>query len=187
MLNEYVKDFLNELPENVHVLPIGGENIVVEPELRKSCEMNHCGEYGKNWMCPPGVGEVEDLIDELRSCKGGLIIQTIHQLEDSFDFDGMTAGVDKHSKYFNELLDSVCNHADRKTLLPLNAGACKVCPSCSYVDNAPCRYPERAIASLESYCVDVNNTLMNVGLKYNNGENTVSYVGMILERQRTSV
>jgi predicted metal-binding protein len=27
--------------------------IPFDRELRKSCEMNYCGNYNKNWTCPP--------------------------------------------------------------------------------------------------------------------------------------
>ena len=37
--------------------------IVFDAGLRKSCEMNSCGAYGRNYMCPPFCGEIHELID----------------------------------------------------------------------------------------------------------------------------
>ncbi len=35
-------------------------NIVFSNELRRMCEVNFCGKYGTNWMCPPGVGTLDE-------------------------------------------------------------------------------------------------------------------------------
>ena len=40
--------------------------------------------------------------------------------------------------------------------------------------------PEKAMSSLEGYCVDVYNTTKDTPLKYINGQNTVTYFGAIL-------
>ena len=44
----------------------------------------------------------------------------------------------------------------------------------------PCRHPDRALASLESYGMDVYNTTRSTPLQYINGANTVTYFGMVL-------
>jgi predicted metal-binding protein len=64
--------------------------------------------------------------------------------------------------------------------LALSAGACSICETCTYPDGEPCRLPEKAMASLESYGIDVAQLIASSGLSYNNGPNTVSYVGVIL-------
>lgn len=64
--------------------------------------------------------------------------------------------------------------------LHLGAGGCKVCPTCAKREGQPCRYPENAMPSLESCGVNVYNTAKAAGLKYINGQNTVTYFGMVL-------
>ena len=44
--------------------------------------------------------------------------------------------------------------------------------------NCP-RFPERALPSVESYGIDVYNTVKGTELKYINGPNTVTYFGMV--------
>jgi hypothetical protein len=42
-----------------------------------------------------------------------------------------------------------------------------------------CRFPEKALSSLEGYGLDVYQTALHAGLPYVNGQNTVTYFGML--------
>ena len=64
-------------------------------------------------------------------------------------------------------------------LLPLNAGCCTVCKQCTCPD-APCRFPEKAISSMEAYGLLVNQVCTDSGLQYNYGPNTIAYTGCFL-------
>ena len=139
-----------------------------------------CGKYGTNWMCPPGVGAFEDLKGRVLSFAGGVVYQTIHQLEDSFDFEGMKKGAALHDANFARIAEYLAQSRDYELGLSLKAGACTVCEECAYVLNEPCRFPDKAVASLEACCIDVNGLLTAHGLAYNNGPNTVSYAGLFL-------
>ena len=35
---------------------VDADDLVFEYEFRKYCEMNNCGNYGKNYGCPPDCG-----------------------------------------------------------------------------------------------------------------------------------
>lgn len=59
-------------------------------------------------------------------------------------------------------------------------GGCRICDTCAKRDNLPCRYPDKALPSLESYGVDVYRTTEPTPLKYINGQNTVTFFGMVL-------
>ena len=149
-------------------------------DFRKACEMNTCGYYRKNWMCPPAVGSAEDLKAKILELPGGVVVQTVYQLEDSFDFQGMEKAGDRHEKIFRNMLDYIQSNVNYKTLLPLNAGACKFCKECTYSGGEPCRFPDKAVASLEACCIDVNALLTKCDIPYNNGPNTVSFVSLFL-------
>lgn len=167
---------------NTYIREITQDQIVVEPSLRSLCKMNSCGKYGTNWMCPPGVGDFEVVSTELKSCKNGAVIQMVYTLEDSYDFEGMQEGLVQLDVELDQILEKLDGQYKREDLLVLGGGSCRVCDTCTMKSGEPCRYPDKARASIEAYGVDVNPTISNIGLKYNNGPNTVSYVGMILER-----
>lgn len=149
-------------------------------ELRQMCAQNHCGNYGKNWVCPPAVGPLKELKKEVLEFKQGLIFQTVHQLEDSFDIEGMEKSQSIHSGIFRDILGMIEDNYKPLRVLPLNVGACDICTTCAYIDDKPCYFPEKAIASIESYGINVMALLAEMGFPYNNGPNTVSYVGYIL-------
>lgn len=151
--------------------------IILSAEFRAACEMNSCGVFGRCWMCPPDVGPIDELMDSVRSFPRGVWYQTIGEIEDSFDFEGMTAVSDNHAMLSQRILKATPK--DQRTL-HLTCGGCHVCARCAKLDDEPCRFPERALPSVESYGVDVYNTTRGTDLKYINGANTVTYFGLLL-------
>lgn len=148
-------------------------DIAFDKSLRKSCEANFCGNYGKNHTCPPGCGDEEELIEKIKKYEDAIIFQTITPLEDSFDFEGMEEAAKNHNKLTYAVWD------EAKKLYPdctiLAAGGCSYCEKCAGIDGEPCRFPEKAITSLEAHCINVSTLAGKAGMKYINGENTVTY------------
>ena len=156
-------------------------DIVFNPAFRDACAMNQCGKYGTNWACPPAVGEPAELEARARQFTRGLVIQTVWPLEDEFDFDGMMAGNSKHAALLNKAVARVVPLLpDAATHLAFGAGACSLCETCTFPDGEPCRLPGQAMSAIEAYGIDVAALITSAGLSYNNGPNTVSYVGLIL-------
>jgi hypothetical protein len=48
------------------------------------------------------------------------------------------------------------------------------------MDGEPCRFPEKAISSVEACGIDVMSLSKSAGVRYNNGKNTVTYIGAVL-------
>jgi len=153
--------------------------IVTSTTFRDICKTNACGGWGRNWTCPPACGDIEDLIARVRSFSHGLLFQTIHEIEDSYDFEGMTEGSAKHAESSFRIRDNVATVIPGETLT-LSAGGCRMCERCAKLDDEPCRMPDKAMTSLEACGIDVYNTTKDTPLKYINGQNTVTYFGMIL-------
>lgn len=154
------------------------KDIPFNPVFRKMCEMNSCGKYGKSWMCPPEVGEINRLIAEAQSYTYALVYQTIGRLEDSFDIEGMLAAGETHNHMVERIYEQV-DTFDLPRTLHLGAGGCRVCPRCAKMDDQPCLYPDRAMSSLEAYGVSVSDLAVISGMKYINGPNTVTYFGAL--------
>ena len=155
------------------------EEIQFEPAFRQACESNACGNYGKCWMCPPDAGPIDELIERAKSFRYALVYQTIGQLEDSYDFEGMMEAAHAHSVVSEKLrpVFASCGFSDA---LHLGAGGCHVCPVCAKRTDEPCRHPDLAMASLETYGVNVSQLARLCGMKYINGANTVTYFGALL-------
>lgn len=159
------------------VVPV--EKIEFEPAFRKLCESNACGMYGRSWMCPPHVGPVEELIARARRYRRALVYQTVDALEDSYDFEGMMAAGQRMNELARKVRGGLPGLFGQNALY-LGAGGCRVCPMCAEQEGKPCRFPEKALASLEAYGVNVSRLAELAGMKYINGQDTVTYFGAVL-------
>ncbi|MCL2530803.1 MAG: DUF2284 domain-containing protein [Oscillospiraceae bacterium] len=144
-----------------------------DEKFLQACQQNICGRYGKNYTCPPHVGAIDQLINKLQSCSHAVVWQTISKLEDSFDFEGMMIAQQQHNAITIAIADSA------REIMPLaialGAGGCFLCNTCAAEINEPCRFPARAISSLEAHGVDVSSIEQVCDLKYMNGIHTVTY------------
>lgn len=158
---------------------VSRDQIITSPVFRKMCQDNCCGMYGRCYMCPPDLGDPEELMQRVHSYQGGVLYQTIGQLEDSFDVEGMQEAAKVHTAL------SVRISGEMDKVLPdgywhLSKGGCGLCENCAKQDQLPCRHPDKALGSLEGACIDVYKTCASTGLKYINGADTVTYFGLIL-------
>jgi len=147
-------------------------------DFRSACVQNTCGKYRKCWMCPPDIGEIDDLIAQAKTYEHMLVFQSVGQLEDSFDIEGMEAAAIAHNALALKLAEML--DGELKAPLRLGAGACHVCERCAREDDLPCRRPDLAVASLEAYGIAVSELAMQSGLAYINGPGTVTYFGGFL-------
>ena len=158
------------------------EDISFEPEFRKLCESNACGMYGRSWMCPPLIGRVEDLIAQAKTYSTAIVYQTVDELEDSYDFEGMMEAGER----INRLSQPLRRHMRElgvTTALFLGAGGCRICKRCAKLDNEPCRFPDEAMSSLEAYGINVSELARSAGMKYINGVDTVTYFGAVFLKE----
>lgn len=163
-----------------HSAIIAVENIKFNEDFRKQCEQNTCGNYNKNWMCPPAVGSFNELKEKVLKFKQGLLIQSVYQLEDSFDFEGMQEGTENHTRILRKILDHIRNTGVLKEYRPLNVGPCTYCGRCAFLEGKECRFPEEAVSSVEASGIDVTALVKSCGIPYNNGKNTLSCVSLVL-------
>lgn len=133
--------------------------------------------YGKTWACPPAVGTVEECRARCLSYKTAMVFNAVYPLEDSFDYEGMMQG---HSA-FKDLCDQLYERVrpQLNQFLLLSSEGCKRCKSCTY-PSAPCRKPDLLFPSLEGFGIQVSKLADCANMKYTNGENTVTYFGMLL-------
>lgn len=149
------------------------KDIVLSATFRDICASNGCGLYGRCWMCPPHIGEIGDVMQRVRSYDRGLLYQTIHTIEDSFDIEGMGEAGVRHAQMSQRLNEKVSG-------LHLSCGGCRLCERCAKLDDQPCRLPDKALPPMEGYGIDVYQTTRPTHLKYINGPNTVTFFGIVL-------
>ncbi|HHX77863.1 MAG TPA: DUF2284 domain-containing protein, partial [Firmicutes bacterium] len=148
-----------------NIAEIDVEAVIFSEEIRRYCEMNTCGNLGKNWCCPPGVGMVAELKERVRQYRKGLVIQTVSRINSSFDWKGMLAAKNKLDAVMRQV-QSLARENGLGNFLVLSAGQCTFCSRCTYEKNEPCRFPEKAMASIESFGIDVMKLAKDSGLAY---------------------
>ena len=154
--------------------------IKFEPEIRSLCEKNTCGNFKQNHMCPPAVDSIEKWKTIIQAFDTAVMVTKVYPTKNSFDFEGMQEGLAGFGKTLRNIKTSFeIQYPENKVFL-LGAGPCLVCKTCSYIDNEPCRSPEKAHPSLEACGIDVISLAIELNLQYNNGENTITYFGMVL-------
>ena len=122
-------------------------------EVREMCAAGRCRIYGKRWSCPPACGSIERCRQRIEAYKSGILVQSVGQLEDVFDVEGIA--------------------------LPLTAGGCMRCAVCTYPDK-PCRFPKKMMSSMEAYGLLVSDVCEKNGIPYYHGEGTIAFTSCIL-------
>ena len=155
------------------------DSVVTSPTFFDICKGNACGNFGRCWMCPPDIGDIHELIGRVRQYERGLLYQTIGTLEDSFDIEGMQEAGFRHARVSQQVEAAV------RSLIPadhlhLSCGGCRLCKTCAKRTGEPCRHPDRALPPMEGYGIDVYQTTRSTDLKYINGQNTVTFFGIVL-------
>lgn len=156
---------------------LDGDTLNPRDDVREACLRNSCGKYGKCWTCPPACGTLDECRSKIRQYKHGILVQTVGDLEDEFDWDGMKAAEARHKTNFEILRQKL--RISYPALLALGAGSCTICQACTYPDR-PCRFPDRQISSMEAYGLLVLRVCKENGMEYYYGTSSVAYTSCFL-------
>jgi len=151
--------------------------LVFMPEVRDMCSADRCRSYGKNWCCPPACGTLEEASERIKGYSSGIILQTVGNMEDEFDYETIEDTAKRHKSGFAAFVKEL--KKDFTDILPMGAGTCTICKECTYPD-APCRNPDDAIISMEAYGLWVSRVCEMSDIPYNNGKNTITYTSCCL-------
>ena len=86
-----------------HAAPLKTETLRFLPEVREMCNQDRCHHYDTNWMCPPACGTLEECAAKAIGFKEGMIVQSVGDVEDSFDIEAMERIEQEHKKRFQDL------------------------------------------------------------------------------------
>lgn len=175
---EKVKAICEDAFDTAAVMDV--DKLIFHDDVREMCKSGRCGSYGNNWGCPPGCGSVDECRERAAKYDKAIVVQTIGILEDSFDFEGMEKAALEHRVRMTKMRETL--EAELSDVLSLGAGPCKVCSECACPDE-PCRFPEKRFSSMEANGLMVSEVCADSGLKYINGENTVTYTGCFLIKE----
>ena len=159
---------------------INTQDLLFYSEIRKICKENSCRNYGTTWACPPAVGTIEECKKRVMQYEKMLLFSIKYNLKDSYDFEGMENALFSF-KDSVDIFDEKLKLFLSDYLLLSNEG-CGRCKKCTYPDSL-CRFPEHLHHSIEGYGFQIYELAKAAGIKYNNGENTVTFFGGLLFRK----
>ncbi len=123
-------------------------------DFRKYCEVNYCGNYGKNYSCPPGCGTPEEMEERTRKFDTVLVLQTITPVQDITDGEETKKIKLRHNEMTWNLIEKIGGEIGE--YLPAMAGPCGLCTPCAMAEDMECRFPEKKASCLSAYCIKVD-------------------------------
>ena len=157
--------------------PLDISTIELKEEVRAMCADNTCGQYGKRWSCPPGCGTLEECTKQLQNYSYGILVQTVGDVEDSFDFESMMEIETVHKARFKEMYSKL--REQTLDVLALGSGCCTHCTTCTYPYKT-CRFPDEKISSMEAYGILVLKVCKANNLPYYYGSDRIAYTSCFM-------
>ena len=179
MNQEKLEQELSQLPLYVYFFMEPGQ-LEFSERVRWICQ-NECGQFGKSWACPPGVGTVEQCRAHCLSYDRCLVISTITEVQDIADIAQTLATRQEHERITDQVA-TLMRQCGAEPFV-LSSESCAICPRCAILDGQPCRFPERMHPCVESQGINVIPVLEENGLEFQYGQNVVTWISMLLYRQ----
>ncbi len=159
--------------------PLDPASLRFRQDIRAMCTSELCPTgYGRSWSCPPAVPLVEEFSERAKHYAQGILVQTVGEMEDEFDYESIQNTSLRHAEAFIQLADRLAEETAGR-VLPLGAGACSRCENCTYPHN-PCRHPDNMLISMEASGLFVTQVCEDNSVNYNHGKNTITYTSCCL-------
>ena len=171
----FLEEKLSELPLYAYFY-IDPKSLDFSDRVRYICSAE-CPMYGKTWACPPAVGEVSACRAKCLAYTNCLVLGTIAETDDISDMQETLATRPEHEA----ITERVAGFMKEMGIEPyiLSTEACAICDRCAYLDNKPCRYPEKMHPCVESHGINVIPTLEENGLPFQFGDNVVTWYSLL--------
>ena len=175
---DYVK--LSALAESCgfsYYAPLDVSTLEFLQDVRDMCNPKQCNRFDKSWACPPACGSLEYMRERVKGYTGGLLVQTVGELEDSYDWDGIQEAAKQQNKNFRKMWDAL--EKEYASVLAMGTGGCTNCEACTY-PGEPCRFPDRMASSMEACGLYVSKVCTDNSLAYNYGPDKIAFTACFL-------
>ncbi|MCL2226022.1 MAG: DUF2284 domain-containing protein [Oscillospiraceae bacterium] len=160
-----------------HSSPLKVSTLEFMQDVRDMCNADQCENFNKSWSCPPACASLEDMQKRVESFEGGILVQTVGELEDSYDWEGIMEAGMRQKEAFAKLWGEL--KKEYGEILAMGTGVCRICESCTYPDE-PCRFPDRMEVSMEACGLFVSKVCTDNGLAYNYGQDKIAFTACFL-------
>ena len=157
-------------------VPLDPQVLEAREDVRAMCAADKCGAYGKNWTYPPAIGTVAECQERMGRYQRGILLQTVGRMQKDIDSKCYRETERRHLENFRTLAEEIWT--EYPAALCLGAGGCRVCKVCAYPE--ACRFPDKAVSSMEGYGLFVTQVCRDAGARYHHGEKTITYTACVL-------
>lgn len=185
MKGKYREILIKDLTQFAKVLEIhvvrefDPETLIPEERIRAFCQEDKCGNYGKNYMCPPHIGSIDDMKNILLNYSKGILFQYSKE----FNVKENRKKVEETKLDFHRMILQLEDFMKERGIVELQGligGSCALCGSCYARLDKPCPYPEKARPSLESLGIDLMTLLKGLNLDTEFHSDRITWTGCIL-------
>lgn len=81
-------------------------------------------------MCPPAVGPIEELKEKIMKFRNGVVFQTITEVRDMRDKEGLAKARDLHNDFLRKISKFLSEKYEEIDIFPMGAGHCEICERC---------------------------------------------------------
>jgi len=155
-----------------HIAPLNISKLEFMPEVREMCNPDQCKNYNTSWACPPACAPLEQLREKVNTYNYGLLVQTVSEIADNYDWEGMMAAAELQKKNFALLRKALKEKFS--DVFAMGSGRCTLCETCTYPTD-PCRKPNEIETSMEACGLFVSKVCRDNGLDYNYGTDNIAY------------
>ncbi|UCD09205.1 MAG: DUF2284 domain-containing protein [Dehalococcoidales bacterium] len=153
--------------------------LVPEERIRSYCEENKCGNYGKNYTCPPNAGSLDEICERLKNYKHGYLFQYSEKMDLKKDWKQLVKSKDDFHKMILEIEDYLKKEGIIE-IWGLIGGNCGLCETCAIQKDKPCCHPDKARMSLEAIGIDVVGLLDKLELDSKFHVDRITWTGCVL-------
>lgn len=150
--------------------------------FRRFCKENLCGNYGRNYGCPPDCGTTGEMEEKVRGYENALVVQTVYTVENIRN-SRETAPLKKQHNQRSRKLETLLKQKGMNCL-PILAGPCSLCGQCAKVNGEPCRFPDEIASCLSAYCIKAEKMAEVCEMLYWGGENRAAFFSLFLMGNR---
>ncbi|KPU45544.1 hypothetical protein OXPF_07770 [Oxobacter pfennigii] len=149
------------------------KDIIFSKDVFDQCARNTCGNFGKNYACPPRAGNEDERKAKVMKYNKGFVLSKIASIKTRDEMKNSMEAVADSTKKLRQAFED-------EDVFIMGAGKCTVCEKCAALEDKPCRFPKKIQYSMEGSGIDVVRMSMNQKMTYNAGGGKVGFFTLVL-------
>lgn len=162
----------------VNAAVIDTEEIVFIPAFRALCEENDCGNYNKNYGCPPYCGTPAEMEERVRAYRKAAVFQTKYFVDNAMDGNETKPLKKMHIQMTRSTMKHLKEEGLEMDGFPAMCGPCNFCAVCALAEGKPCLHEDMRFSCLSAYCISVNDLAKSCGMEIEWSGNVAYFFSM---------